>query len=98
MTISLHISQLIASQCCLAKKSFVTNFCLLHAKYFIHKVRQNSKERENIYFPFMCYLQELKKAVIIEKQIAVFNMHQHRFDMVFHQLEHVLKTNYKIYQ
>ena len=40
----------------------------------------------------MCYLQELKKAVIIEKQIAVSNMHQHRFDMVFHQLERVLKN------
>ena len=54
----------------LNKNVFIVNYCLLQAKQYIHYRRTRCSDNTKLYFSFTCFLQLLKQAVIVEKQIA----------------------------
>ena len=60
------------------------NFCILHAKWFIH-----TKKNKNIDVNFDTFLKYLKGVIVIEEQIAVNNKSMAEFLKMFNA--------YKIY-
>ena len=74
----------------LNKDSFILNYCLLIAKWYIHQTRQMQKENQKLYFSFTSYLEKLKLSVIVERQIAVDKLSIPEFELKFHELEVVI--------
>ena len=52
------------------EKNFLVNYCILYAKMFINKIRRGCCAKIRLYFSFTSFLQVLKNAVCIEKEIA----------------------------
>ena len=71
-------------------KMFLANYCILQAKWYIHKTRQKYKEPAQLYFFFICFLQQMKQAVQMEKEIAVNNNTIEKFNGILQALEDVL--------
>ena len=67
---------------------FNINYIQLHAKWFIHKVRQRkNKTVNNIHFSFLNFIQHLKQAINTEKQIAINNFCLQTFNESFNTLQ-----------
>ena len=73
---------------CLDKNAFIVNYTLLHAKLYIHNTRTRCIDKTKLYFSFTCFLQLLKNAVIIEKQIATNKSSLPEYMEKFNMLEH----------
>jgi len=73
---------------CLDKHAFIVNYCLLHAKLYIHNARRKCKDKTKLYFSFTCFLKRLKNAVNIEKQIATNKSSLTEYETKFHMLEY----------
>lgn len=71
-------------------KSFIVNYCLLHAKWYIHKTRQKYKDTKMPYFSFTCFLQHLNWSILLEKEIASNKMKVAEFNVKFNMLQEVL--------
>jgi len=72
------------------EKNFLVNYCILYAKMFINKIRRGCCAKIRLYFSFTSFLQVLKNAVCIEKEIAYNTMSLHTFTHKFDKLESVL--------
>ena len=70
--------------------AFELNYCILFAKWYIHKARKLSAKTDHLYFSFTSFLDSLKQSVVIEKQIALSNKTVHNFNEKFCILESVL--------
>ena len=70
--------------------AFEVNYCILFAKWYIHKARKLSAKTDNLYFSFTSFLDNLKQSVVLEKQIALSNQTVHKFDEKFCILESIL--------
>ena len=75
---------------CIEEKNFLVNYCILHAKLYIHKIRRGICAKLKLYFSFTSFLQLLKYAVLIEKEIAYNTMSLNNFTQKFEKLESVL--------
>ena len=69
---------------------FEINFCIIQAKLYIHKVRHKCQNNQNLYFSFISFLQMLKTALCIEREIAIMNMNVPLFEQKFSALETAL--------
>ena len=72
------------------EKSFIVNYCLLHAKWYIHKTRKTHNNTQMLYFSFTCFLQHLNWSILVEKEIASNKMKTSEFDVKFNMLQNVL--------
>ncbi len=70
-------------------QSHFINYCILHAKWFLHKQYKNSKTN-SITPSFLQYLIYLKNSVTIEKCIAQTHNNEEYFSTVFSKLEECL--------
>ena len=70
--------------------AFIINYCLLHAKQFIHKTRLRCTDITKLYFSFSCFLEIIEYAVSVEKKIAINRMAIAQYESNFSKLEILL--------
>ena len=75
----------------LKPKSFIVNYCVLHAKHYIHKTRQMYQGTMLHYFSINTFLCRLKYAIQIEHTIAINNNNLVEFNEKFAKLYYVLE-------
>jgi hypothetical protein len=66
--------------------NFIENFCILHAKWWIHKTRNND------YIHFLDFLVYLKSVIIIEHELSVYQRNLPLFNMRFRSLMKLLNA------
>lgn len=67
--------------------SFCLNFCILHAKWFIHFNKVSGKVN---FDHFLCYL---RNVIYVEKEIAISNCNIKYFEMKFKNVLNLLVKN-----
>ena len=60
----------------LDKSQFEVNFCILHAKWYIHKTRKSGNNNSPVYFSFLSFLTMLKNVLRVDKEIATIKMNE----------------------
>ena len=75
---------------CLNENHFEINFCIIQAKWYIHRARHNCQNNQYLNFSFISFLQMLKTALCIEREIANLKTNVPLFEQKFSILETVL--------
>ena len=71
-------------------KSLVLNFCVSHAKWYIHKRRQLFAKSSLLSFSFSDFLFRLKQALAVEREVACHTNTLTEFDKKFNKLTDAL--------